>query len=79
MNENGYCPNCGLDFDGESIFDSFLDKYKDRQKALEVAEMYGATETKGHWDKKIGLYSMERDRTVMYRCPQCEHEWKRDD
>ena len=77
MSEHGYCPSCNTNLDGGSIFESFMEKYNDRAKALEVAEMYGATETKGQWGRAIGLYSLEKDRTVKYRCPDCNHEWER--
>lgn len=77
MNEHGFCPNCKMDFDGELIFETFLRKYGDRRKAIETAEMYGATETKGRWGKRIGIYSIEKDRTSMWRCPDCNHTWSR--
>lgn len=35
--------------------------------------MYGAT----HFSRKIGIYSRETDRTVAWRCPDCEKEWPR--
>ena len=77
MNENGYCPNCGMNFDGDLIFDTFMEKYQDEAKALESAASYGATKTTGRWGHKIGIYSMEEDRTTHWKCPDCEHEWKR--
>ena len=45
--------------------------------ADEVASHYGASRTKGRWGKAIALYDMNKDRTVAYRCPGCNHEWKR--
>ena len=77
MNEHGYCPNCGMNFDGDLIFDTFMEKYQDEEKALESAEMYGATKTTGRWGHKIGIYSMEEDCTTHWKCPECEHEWER--
>lgn len=77
MNEHGYCPNCGIDLDGELIFETLLKQYNDREKALETAEMYGATETTGRWGKQIGIYDINRDRTVRWLCPECNHEWER--
>lgn len=76
-NEHGYCPSCNMDFDDDLIFDTFFEKYGNRKKALEVAEMYGATESKGRWGKQIGIYSMEKDRTVQFKCPECDHIWNR--
>ena len=77
MNEHGYCPHCDFDLDGGLIFETFMEKYNDRAKALEVAEMYGATETKGKWGKAYGIYSIEKDRTVQYQCPECNKLWDR--
>jgi hypothetical protein len=54
-----------------------MDQYQDEAKADETAEMYGATRTEGRWKRQIGLYSQERDRTVAYVCPDCNHEWGR--
>lgn len=45
--------------------------------ADKYAEAYGATRTHGRWGRQIGIYSMERDRTVRYKCPDCGHEWDR--
>ena len=77
MSEHGYCPNCNTDLDGGLIFETFMAKYNDRAKALEVAEMYGATETNGQWGREIALYDINKDRTTAYRCPDCNHEWER--
>lgn len=77
MNEHGYCPNCGINFDDGLIFDTFMEKYQDEEKALKSASAYGATKTKGKWGRKIGIYDMHTDRTVKWKCPDCEHEWDR--
>jgi len=77
MNEHGYCSNCGMDFDGDMIFDTFMEKYQDEERALESASHFGATKTSGRWDKKIGIYDMEKDMTTHYTCPECNHEWGR--
>ena len=77
-NEHGYCPNCGMDFDGGLIFDTFMEQYDgDEEKALESASMYGATKTKGRWGHRIGIYDMERDMTTQWQCPECNHIWGR--
>ena len=34
MNENGYCPNCNLDFDDGLIYETFLEKYQTKRKHL---------------------------------------------
>jgi len=51
--------------------------YQDEEKALESAEMYGATKTTGRWGHKIGIYSMDEDCTTHWKCPDCDHEWRR--
>ena len=72
------CPKCNSNLEGQLIYETFLDQYAgDETKALEAAAMYGATKTEGRWGRAIGIYSMEKDRTVAYRCPDCGHEWKR--
>lgn len=54
-------------------------KDKDAAYALadKYAECYGADRTKGRWGRAIGIYDMERDRTVKWKCPDCEEEWGR--
>jgi len=46
-------------------------------RADKYAAAYGATRTKGRWGRAIGIYDLEKDRTVRWRCPDCEHEWPR--
>ena len=48
-----------------------------RRVADEVSESYGATREKGRWGRAIGIYDMEKDRTVRWKCPDCNHEWPR--
>lgn len=72
------CPNCKADLDGDLIYDTFMEKHGDEQKALETAAMYGATKTEGRWGRQIGIYSVDKDRTVAHRCPDCGHTWGRD-
>lgn len=45
--------------------------------ADEVASQYGATRTKGNWGRQIGLYDMDKDRTVAWKCPDCGETWER--
>jgi len=73
MNEHGHCPHCNADLDGGLIWDTFADSGK--EKADEIAAMYGATRSTGRWWRAIGIYSMERDRTVEYQCPACDGLW----
>lgn len=77
MNEHGYCPSCNADLDAGSIWQTFFEKYGDEAKADETAALYGATREKGQWGKQIGQYDMESDRTTNWKCPDCNHIWKR--
>lgn len=40
----------------------------------ESQHLFGAT----HFSRKIGVYDINRDRTVAYHCPDCKGEWSRD-
>lgn len=76
-NEHGYCPNCGMDFDGGLIWETGLEMHGTEEEADRYAKAYGATRTTGRWGKRIGLYDMERDMTTHWKCPDCGHEWPR--
>lgn len=87
--EHGKCPNCDSDWNGELIYTTFYNRWLEehsphdhieqeaKDKALKSAAMYGATQFKGMWGRQIGIYSMEKDRTVAYKCPDCGHETER--
>lgn len=75
--EFGNCPNCKVSLDGEGIWQTFFDQTGDEAEADRIAEMYGANRTSGRWGRVIALYSIERDRTYAYLCPDCSHEWTR--
>lgn len=77
-NEHGYCPNCKMNLDGDLIWDTFMERYGDEAKADETAAQYGATRNKGRWGKAISLYSLDEDRTVARKCPECDHQWERE-
>lgn len=59
---------------GSVATNSYVEAY---HLADKYAEAYGASRTKGRWGRAIGIYDMERDRTVKWRCPDCEGEWER--
>lgn len=46
-------------------------------RADKYAAAYGATRTTGKWGREIGIYDMGKDRTVAWKCPDCDHEWPR--
>jgi len=73
------CPNCHESLVGGLIYDTMLhDVYDgDEDAALQAASHYGATKTEGRWGLALGMYSLDEDRTVAYRCPFCGHEWPR--
>lgn len=57
-----YCPQCKTDLTGPAI----PDEYKD---------MYNPDST--HYQRQIGIYDMEKDMTMSYRCPDCQYNWCR--
>jgi hypothetical protein len=71
------CPSCKESLEGGLIYEHFLAEYKNEDKALMTARLYGATKTEGRWGLATGIYSMEEDRTVAWRCPFCQHQWGR--
>ena len=92
-NEHGRCPSCNADLDGGSIWQTGYDLARDgkhfyqagmdagHEEAEKLADAYaaayGATREKGRWGRQIGICSLEHDRTVAWRCPDCNHEWGR--
>lgn len=72
---HGRCPNCGVSFDGDLIWQTFKDQGKSDEEADEIAYMYGATRTEGRWGKQLGIYSVEKDRTMAYKCYDCNYLW----
>jgi hypothetical protein len=41
----------------------------------EMQHLYGGAT---HFSRVIGIYSMDEDRTIAWRCPDCGQEWPRD-
>lgn len=71
------CPSCNANLKGDSIWETFRNNGDSIEEADRKAEMYGATRTEGHWERAIGIYDRDKDRTVAYLCPHCGHEWPR--
>lgn len=71
---NRYCYHCGSDQRDISIYDHFLDKYNDKEKAREAANMYGGD---GYFYRTVAIYSLEKDKTTQYRCSDCGGIWDR--
>lgn len=54
-----YCPACNAAFDGGPIPAAIREHYSPPFR----------------WSRRIAIYCRDRDRTVAYRCPDCQHEW----
>lgn len=39
----------------------------------DIAHLYSST----RWGRKIGIYDFYKDRTVGWKCPDCNGEWER--
>ncbi len=72
-NEHGYCLWCGADFDGGDIIEEFVRQGNTLEEATKIAkESYGYQPGHTKWGRQIGIYCMERDRTVNRQCPDCK-------
>lgn len=77
MNENGYCPHCGADLDGEDIVSTFIISGMEEEKALDMAiKYYGYDEGNTKFGRQIGLYDINCDRISEWKCPDCNKTWK---
>ena len=75
------CENCGIDFNGEDIYQYFLNNKETPEEALKTAGYYGWKED----NKKCfrinitGITVMGKgDRTNAYMCTNCGHTLCRD-
>lgn len=55
------CPACNADLTGAPIPEEYREHYGDST----------------HYSRAIGIYSIERDVTIAWKCPDCGHEWER--
>lgn len=79
MNEHGYCPNCNLDFDDQDIVTVFINQGKSKEEALHIAvSCYGYKNGATKFNKRISIYDMRKDKTVQYKCPNCNYTWERE-
>lgn len=79
-NINGYCPHCNANLDGDLVINYPLEQGKTKEEAIEYASKYaGWTEygEQNKWNRAIGHYSMEEDRTTGWGCPDCKKTWGR--
>lgn len=79
IGEYDSCPSCGFNFLGEDIYQYFLEEYKDPDKALKTAKLYGwSKETPKCFRKNIGIEIRGYyDGVSFYKCPKCEVIWRR--
>lgn len=75
-NEHGYCPHCGADMDGGSIWETGLTMLGNEKAADDYAAGHGATRTSGNWSRRRGIYDVHLDKTVRWACPDCNGEWE---
>lgn len=80
-NINGTCPYCNANLDGDLVIDYPLSQGKSMDEALAYAAMYAGWNEHGEanrWGRAISLYSVEKDRTIGWRCPDCNGTWERE-
>jgi hypothetical protein len=80
MNISGYCPYCKVSFDGDLVINYPRSQGKSYEEILEYARCYAGFTEHGldnRWSRKISIYCTDRDRTISYRCPDCNKEWGR--
>lgn len=78
---NNCCPYCETSLDGELIIDTFIEQGKDYNTALKYAKSYVGWEQHGlanRWNRLISIYCVYKDKTIMFKCPDCEKEWVRE-
>lgn len=80
MNINGYCPHCNANLDGDLVISYPLSQGKTQEETIDYAKYYAGWEEHGlenRWGRQIAIYDLKSDRTVRYRCPDCNGEWNR--
>lgn len=53
------CPHCGVSMQGSKIPEK-------------IRPLYGGP---AHFSRVIGIYSMDEDRTIAWKCPECDQRW----
>lgn len=79
-NINGFCPLCNANLDGDLVIDYPKSKGKSHEKCIAYAKVYAGWEEHGEanrWGRQISLYDRDKDRTVGYKCPDCNGKWER--
>ncbi len=73
----GECKNCGMDLNGEWIYDYFLEKYGEYDMALAAASMYGAGKGFGRFGKAVYWKRYDENYNKLpskWICPKCNEE-----
>ncbi len=60
LNIHGDCPKCGVSWDAGDIPEESRENYSEPYK----------------FSRLIGVYCRDSDRTVAWRCPDCDEEWE---
>jgi hypothetical protein len=80
-NIHGHCPHCNANLDGDLVINYPISQGYTPDLVLEYASSYAGWSEHGEknrWGRAIALYDMRADRTVAYRCPDCEKTWERE-
>lgn len=81
-NIHGYCPYCYANLDGDLIINYPLSQGKSTEEAFRYAASYSGWNKHGEknkWDRRIAIYSTDKDRVVEYKCPDCNQRWDRNE
>ena len=79
-NIHGYCPHCNADLDGDLVIDSLIKFGYPQNEVIEYAKYYQGYSEYGEFNRftrKIGIYDVNKDRTIKWRCPDCKKTWGR--
>jgi hypothetical protein len=71
------CQHCNIYLLGELVINYPLQQGKTMEEAIAYAKNYSGWEKYGvenRWDLRIGIYDIEKDRTVKYICPNCKKD-----
>jgi len=80
------CPLCDANLVGDKVWDHFkrqallkgVNEAEAERYADDTAKQYGANREFGHWNRAIAIYDRGLDRTVAYKCPDCDERWSKE-
>jgi len=81
LDHHGKCPNCGTNWDGGSIFDVLREQDWCKEKSAaelqaHIDDCYG-TDRPQRFSRIVGISCYERDRVIVWQCPDCNKSWPR--